>query len=351
MQTRQIARYTLDGSYYGDWVTVKMPEKIQIVRCSFIARSGLVQRAPTKFRLYGSNDGSTWALIHNQAAALPYSGDIGRVDISTQTEYNHFGLVVSELSATGPSNDVLNFLQWDIYAVKVVCLCLRWITVCIYHIHGILHTSCVGYRKGHIGVHLGQYQDYLLWCSQFKQSLFVFLCVKAFIFLASKALNVWLVTLTSKLMHPSLADMHQPDILRHHHGWLWAMSPRHVSGQFKWRNSTVLFICKEICRLVYVYVYICILVYMYAHTKRSLDKVMSVTCFCIHEVPHTHNIYIYVYIYACMPEVGKYIIRQAYKICMPERSGVAKAQHAAIHACNQHTLCKSHSCVQPTYFM
>jgi hypothetical protein len=125
MQTRQIARYTLDGSYYGDWVTVKMPEKIQIVRCSFIARSGLVQRAPTKFRLYGSNDGSTWALIHNQAAALPYSGDIGRVDISTQTEYNHFGLVVSELSATGPSNDVLNFLQWDIYAVKVVCLCLR----------------------------------------------------------------------------------------------------------------------------------------------------------------------------------------------------------------------------------
>ncbi len=52
--------FTLGGSYYGDWVSLQLPEPIVFTSAAFIARASLVHRAPSKFRIYGSNDGTSW---------------------------------------------------------------------------------------------------------------------------------------------------------------------------------------------------------------------------------------------------------------------------------------------------
>jgi hypothetical protein len=104
--------FSLGGSYYGDWVSLQLPEAISLSSCSLTLRSGLAQRAPSKFRIYGSNDGTSWTVLHDQTSALAYSGIKGSVAVQGPSTYTHIALVVSALPATGT---VLNFLKWRIY--------------------------------------------------------------------------------------------------------------------------------------------------------------------------------------------------------------------------------------------
>ncbi len=104
--------YTLDNSYYGDWVYLQLPEPIVFSSCSFIARTGFLNRVPSKFRIYGSNDGTTWTVLHDQTLALPYSGNKASVTVQSTSTYTYFALVVSALPASGT---IMNFVQWSIF--------------------------------------------------------------------------------------------------------------------------------------------------------------------------------------------------------------------------------------------
>ena len=44
------SRYTLDGSYYGDWVTIQMPQRIALAAMSFGMRWGS-GRCPGRFKV------------------------------------------------------------------------------------------------------------------------------------------------------------------------------------------------------------------------------------------------------------------------------------------------------------
>lgn len=105
-------RYTLDGSYYGEWVTVKLPERIVLTGWSFTPRPNIAQRLPSVFKVYGSNDGSTWTVLHDQSTVAATT----TFTVSTQNSYSYIGLVVSRLGID-PISGELNFLQWDIYGV------------------------------------------------------------------------------------------------------------------------------------------------------------------------------------------------------------------------------------------
>jgi hypothetical protein len=127
--------YSLDGgSYYGDWVTIQMPTPIILTKCTFKPRSGLLARLPGIFRIYGSNDGINWDLLHDQTAVLPYSDEGMTVQISGLPTYSHLGLVVSALAG---SDAALNFARWDIYGK--VCTILSAILrdrirpPCVFH--------------------------------------------------------------------------------------------------------------------------------------------------------------------------------------------------------------------------
>ena len=112
------ARFTLDGSYYGDWIHIQLPAGIHVTKCSFTA-GGFANRAPAKFQLYGSNDGSTWESLYNQESALTYSNSVATVNITSKTtSYTYIGMVAKEL--TGPTGgSVLVFKSLDIYGVSI----------------------------------------------------------------------------------------------------------------------------------------------------------------------------------------------------------------------------------------
>ncbi len=103
--------YTLDNAYYGDWVHIQLPERIVLAAFTFTARGGFLNRAPSKFRVYGSNDGSSWSVIHDQTSELLYLNNKATVMVQSSSSYSYLALVVSALPAGGL---VLNFLKWKI---------------------------------------------------------------------------------------------------------------------------------------------------------------------------------------------------------------------------------------------
>jgi hypothetical protein len=104
--------FTLDNSYYGDWVSLQLPESVSLKSCAFVARSGFLYRAPSKFRIYGSSNGTNWTVLHDQTSALAYSGIRGSVTVQGVSTHAHIALVVSALPASG---DTMNFIKMRIF--------------------------------------------------------------------------------------------------------------------------------------------------------------------------------------------------------------------------------------------
>jgi hypothetical protein len=110
--------YTLDGVYFGDWVTIELPEAILLTRSQLISRADNSARAPRLFRVYGSNDCNAWTLLHEQADSLLNDpSGTAEFSISSSQKYTCFGLVVSALSSGG---DVMNFANWKLFAGSLV---------------------------------------------------------------------------------------------------------------------------------------------------------------------------------------------------------------------------------------
>jgi hypothetical protein len=114
--------YTLDGNYYGDWVYICMPERIKLTSCGFTLRDSYWNRGPSMFRIYGSNDGITWSIVHDQAVPLPYAHYLRTTfTVAAVSAYSCLGLVVSAL--TGPDK-ILNFHKWDIWGLVCHLFCV-----------------------------------------------------------------------------------------------------------------------------------------------------------------------------------------------------------------------------------
>jgi hypothetical protein len=113
--------YSLDGSYFGAWVTIQLPEAIRLTRTILVARPGFVNRAPRQFRIYGSQDCSNWELLHSQDGNTTYdAGDALEIKIAgTYPEYSCYGLIASALYEGG---DVMNLKRWRIFGRPLVCL-------------------------------------------------------------------------------------------------------------------------------------------------------------------------------------------------------------------------------------
>ncbi len=112
-------RYTLGGGYYGDWVQVQLPTPITLTKCTFKARSGyFVGRSPKIFKIYGSDDGVNWWVIHDQSSPLSYSNDRATFYITGLPTVRYVALVVSQING---NDHILNFIQWGLFA-KVICI-------------------------------------------------------------------------------------------------------------------------------------------------------------------------------------------------------------------------------------
>ena len=108
------------SGYLGDWLKIQLPIAIKLTRFGFLQRITNLSRAPKDFKIYGSNDNSTWVELVNKTDAIynaSYMYEQTTPEISIA--YTYYGLVVNKLLA-GQYNDTLNFDEWYIYGQEIL---------------------------------------------------------------------------------------------------------------------------------------------------------------------------------------------------------------------------------------
>jgi hypothetical protein len=110
---------SLDGSYKGDWVTIKHPAPFVMKEFRFVERSlAILSRMPGKFKIYGrNNDDDLWTLLYTQSAAPSTFAHDATYNTATTYPYSEYGMVVSQLRG---SDIVLNFLSFEMWGTEPV---------------------------------------------------------------------------------------------------------------------------------------------------------------------------------------------------------------------------------------
>jgi hypothetical protein len=112
------------SDYKGDWLKIRLPYAITLKRYGLKQRPESYEvKAPGKYKIYGSNDGTNWDVLVHKTEKITYNLQISetndyyeeRVDIN-QT-YQYFSLVVNELFG---SDHNLNFDKWYIYGQEFI---------------------------------------------------------------------------------------------------------------------------------------------------------------------------------------------------------------------------------------
>jgi hypothetical protein len=109
---------SLNDSYKGDYVYIRLPKPIKLKKYTLTARPGSVERAPGEWKIYGSIDGATWdeipeASVTNKISVTDYnSSNQYTKTVTSGSLYNYLGLVANKLAG---NSTILNFYQWQIY--------------------------------------------------------------------------------------------------------------------------------------------------------------------------------------------------------------------------------------------
>jgi hypothetical protein len=104
------------GGYSGDWVTIQLPVAIRMTRYMFKQRPDVTNGSPRNFRIYGSNDGSTWVQLINKTDITYLNLYYNETNILLNGYYSYYGLVVN---ATIGNRSQLNFDEWYIYGYEM----------------------------------------------------------------------------------------------------------------------------------------------------------------------------------------------------------------------------------------
>lgn len=90
--------------YNGEYLTLKVPSAILLSSYKIVPNStGLTTTAPKNFRLYGSNNGTTWEEIQTQTNITGWASSGLVFNVVPSKAYSYFGIVVNAIvSGTGP---------------------------------------------------------------------------------------------------------------------------------------------------------------------------------------------------------------------------------------------------------
>lgn len=107
------ATTTVSGvSYAGEWIQLRTPYPINVFSYTMTARQevNLYCRAPTTFYLAGSNDGSTWSLLHNISGVV--WGAAAKTFICNQANtntYTYFRIISTVIGTGALQYNIINF--------------------------------------------------------------------------------------------------------------------------------------------------------------------------------------------------------------------------------------------------
>ena len=119
---------TIDNVYYGDWVIIKLPQQIMLTRYRIYQRIDSIfpQKAPSEWKVYGSNDGITFTeiieasqmtrLITNDYTFGFYEKTLNS---SFTTQYQWIGFVFGKLLSVSGNTDLL-FSELQIFGKEII---------------------------------------------------------------------------------------------------------------------------------------------------------------------------------------------------------------------------------------
>jgi hypothetical protein len=118
-----IGNNSIDNSYYGDWVIIKMPKPIILTRYRIYQRSDFPFKAPAEWKVYGSNDGISFSEIieASQMTRLSlYSVYYEKTLVGTfSTQYQYIGFVFNKLISVSGNTD-LSFSEIKIFGKEII---------------------------------------------------------------------------------------------------------------------------------------------------------------------------------------------------------------------------------------
>jgi hypothetical protein len=115
--TNIIAESFDDGSYYGEWLKIKLPIAIKLTKYSIKQRTGYSSNSPGKFRIYGSNNDIDWVLLIDRTSTnITYTNGLyTELTFNIFSEYAFFVLVVGSTL----NSQTLNFDEWYLYGDEI----------------------------------------------------------------------------------------------------------------------------------------------------------------------------------------------------------------------------------------
>ena len=116
---------SIDGSYYGDWIIIKLPQSIMLTKFRFYT-GGTTTRSPAEWKCYGSNDGITFIEITegSQSSRLTtgnYSSGYYEKSLnpSFTTLYKYIGFTIGKIVSISGNTD-LCFGEIQLYGKEIL---------------------------------------------------------------------------------------------------------------------------------------------------------------------------------------------------------------------------------------
>jgi hypothetical protein len=118
----------------GEWLQIEVPKAFKLTSTYGYPGGGVtdVQRAPKVGKIAGSNDGTTWTLVHSFSDLLTFDPDSGEIAMSTQWSqgsatsfgdispdvgyYRYYRLITTQVNTNNGGYVQLN--QWELYGIS-----------------------------------------------------------------------------------------------------------------------------------------------------------------------------------------------------------------------------------------
>ena len=102
----------------GEWIKIKLPKSINLTSYKIKTTPTYENRAPGKYKIYGSKDDLTWfEVVDNTSISIEYTNYEFTESVSTNSTYHYFALVVTELFG---NDTILNLDEFYLYGKEVI---------------------------------------------------------------------------------------------------------------------------------------------------------------------------------------------------------------------------------------
>ena len=113
-------QYFIDTAYKGDWFVIKLPYPIVLTKYTIYQTTGLLERAPKNFRVYGGITATSFNLLQDITGATYTSRVYTNSALSTNTTpYQWYAFVVNNLVG-GTNSSLLDIVEFKLYGKEPI---------------------------------------------------------------------------------------------------------------------------------------------------------------------------------------------------------------------------------------